>query len=419
MRIGIFNVKYSPNLGDGIIAECLEATLRSLLPGAAVFSMDLAGREDYGQGLDRSRSVVLPILQSLPGAARRVLMETILGFVLRRRLQPRWRRRLADCDAVILGGGQLIADADLNFPLKLSAAAAEGRRLGLPIAVFAVGVAPQWSERGRKLLQSVFSPEHVAHVAVRDERSRENLTRLLGRSPLSPSVCRDPGLLASEVYPHSPGQPGAAPVVGLGITHPAVLRHHAEEPTQPSKDMIELYAEIVRALLRAGYHIVCFTNGSGEDEECLAATRARLGSDHLPGGRLTFAERPRRPSDLARLIAGVDAVLAHRLHANILAYAYAKPHLGFRWDAKLPAFFDSVGRSEYAISLADTPPDTVIPLLRKALHQGIDAATHAAVVAETRESIRLLAYALCAAVTACGLMGAPVARGRTRSVQAG
>ena len=44
MKIALLNVKFSPNLGDGLLSECLERELAEALPGATVVSIDLAGR---------------------------------------------------------------------------------------------------------------------------------------------------------------------------------------------------------------------------------------------------------------------------------------------------------------------------------------------------------------------------------------
>ena len=41
MIIGVLNVRYSPNLGDGLLAECLEAELRSIRPGIETRSIAL------------------------------------------------------------------------------------------------------------------------------------------------------------------------------------------------------------------------------------------------------------------------------------------------------------------------------------------------------------------------------------------
>ncbi|XZQ27947.1 hypothetical protein ACTTAL_10305 [Rhodobacter capsulatus] len=66
--IRLMNVKFSPNLGDGLLSDCLEAGLRAR--GAAAGSIDLAARTGYGQGL-AGRGRVLRLLEAMPpGAAR-------------------------------------------------------------------------------------------------------------------------------------------------------------------------------------------------------------------------------------------------------------------------------------------------------------------------------------------------------------
>ncbi|MEL6386946.1 MAG: polysaccharide pyruvyl transferase family protein, partial [Pseudomonadota bacterium] len=70
MKLCIFNVKYSPNLGDGVIADCLEAALRRHLPGADIQSCDLAGRTAFGEGLNRSRALAMRTLDMTPGPLR-------------------------------------------------------------------------------------------------------------------------------------------------------------------------------------------------------------------------------------------------------------------------------------------------------------------------------------------------------------
>ena len=65
MKIVLFNVKYSPNLGDGVIAECLEAALRAQT-GAEVLSLDLAGRTTYGAARHAARGAAIRLLRHLP-----------------------------------------------------------------------------------------------------------------------------------------------------------------------------------------------------------------------------------------------------------------------------------------------------------------------------------------------------------------
>ncbi len=114
MRVGVFNVKYSPNLGDGLLSECLEAELVRAIPGLSIASFDLAGRTDYGAG-GRFRGAALSLLQSSPTPVRQRVASLMLGRAMQR-LAPTWRERLADVDVAVTGGGNLFSDADLNFP---------------------------------------------------------------------------------------------------------------------------------------------------------------------------------------------------------------------------------------------------------------------------------------------------------------
>lgn len=82
-----------------------------------------------------------------PAPPRRIALAALVQLRLRRHV----RTRLAGCDAVVLGGGNLLTDADLNFPMKIAGALAQAARLRLPVAVNGVGANRQWSEAGRRL----------------------------------------------------------------------------------------------------------------------------------------------------------------------------------------------------------------------------------------------------------------------------
>src|SRR5476651_401495 len=107
VRVALFNVKYSQNLGDGLLTECLE---RELVEGGdlQVTSLDLAGRTDYDAGV-RNRRATLAILNASPAPLRRAMVRAALGPGLSRTLRPRWRRQFAEIDAVVLGGGNLLS----------------------------------------------------------------------------------------------------------------------------------------------------------------------------------------------------------------------------------------------------------------------------------------------------------------------
>ena len=388
MIINLFNVKYSPNLGDGVIAECLEAEIRRCIPNAVVRSIDLAGRTTWLPPQNsRFRAAALSTLRRLPRWASNYVVKLALGQKLRRSLQPLWSKQLAEASFVIFGGGQLFQDPDLNFPLKLAAANEACRSQNLKKAIYSVGVSRCHSPRGRNLLRGLLDDPDTIHIGVRDENSINNLSALSNRTGV---LTPDPGLLASRFWPSESVKARANLTIGLGITHPSVLMHHAERSSQFS-DYVSLYQQTIQSLLSSGFDVVCFSNGAGEDERLLREILLESQPPKKWDGRVQLAPRAAHPRELARLISQFDAVIAHRLHTNILAYSYRVPHIGLAWDPKLQAFFDSVDRDKFHITLDDPNSRSIASRVIEALEAGISTQIHSRTLDLSADSIAKLA----------------------------
>jgi polysaccharide pyruvyl transferase WcaK-like protein len=380
MKVVTFNVKYSPNLGDGVIAECLEAELGRRLPDISIEALDLAGRTDRdGRARLGLRVLALKALQMMPVILRDVLVEAGLRLQMRRKCRPAWREALRDADLAIVGGGQLIQDGDLNFPVKLSIVAAECKRNNVPIALFGLGVAESRSGRGAALISALLHADQLVFAGVRDG---DSANRLRQRRVKGIVVTPDPGLMSSQVWPSSVGRQRKRPVVGLGITHPVILKHHGEGKFDDTTIM-DLYRSLIRRLLASGYDVTCFSNGAREDQACLDRVVGSFGDDD----GLTRAPDCRTPRELAELVGSFDAVIAHRLHACILAYSYRVAHVGLSWDAKLAAFFANVGRSRYLVQFSENAVQLMPELLAAARAETICDVQHKRVLALTGASI--------------------------------
>jgi len=402
MKIALFNVKYSQNLGDGLLTECLERELAGTAQ-LDVTSCDLAGRVGYDSGL-RNRKAVLTVLSLCPAPVRRALVRAALTPTLERTLRPRWRRELASADAVVIGGGHLLSDQDLNFPLKLRAALSEVKAAGLPTAVFGVGVSDDWSAPGKALFNQAFRGVDLVHVAVRDERSRQAWGRQMAPATETPAeLCFDPGVLAARHYPVAPRRDRGT-LVALGLMDPLALRYHSASTRLTEAGYRDWLAQLVRELAGRGWKVALFTNGSQEDRQFLAKAAPQLTA--AAPGQVSVAPDFAKPADLAEFISAADLLLAHRLHANIAAFAFARPHIGFAWDPKVEAFFGATGRQQYVVPAVLTSPADTAGLAAAALGEGIDAAVHQRIVARARGDVAQLRAALCDAV-----MGA--AAGRT------
>ncbi len=376
MRIVQFGLPYSPNLGDGVIADCFAHGVAEVAPGASVTAIDLSGRDGFGAEVVANRTRALAVLRRLPRPARHAVVQARLEQVLRR-VAPGWRTALEGADLAVIGGGQLFSDADLNFPVKVAWAAQLSREAGRPVAIHAAGVAANWSRRGAELYARLLAAD-LRGVGLRDGPSIAAWRRQMGGRGPAPHLARDPGLLAAGCY----GPVRADGRVGVCVAAPEILSYHGEAGGAAG---VGFFEGLVRALLAEGHALRLFSNGAEEDAAALAALAKRLGAE-IAGGRVEVAPRPVRPRQLAETVAGCRAVVAHRLHACILAFAYGRPVLGLGWDRKVESFFASVG-AEAAFSPAGETAPAVAARLGRAMEAGPDPAARQAAVAEARAAI--------------------------------
>jgi polysaccharide pyruvyl transferase WcaK-like protein len=405
MNIIILNMKYSNNLGDGVIAECLETQLASV-PGLNVQSIDLGGREFYGDyGLtsartpaQRAKSILAPIYRKLPAALRCAVARKFAEIVLANRLRSRWAGQLKNCEAVILGGGHIFSDVDLYFPMRIHAALKEVRARGLPLAVCGVGVSNDWSAEAHRLFNDALAGNKLVYVAVRDGLSQRNWQSHFGQ-PV-PVVCRDPGLLACDTYPTAASSKAdGKKTIGIGVMDDGAVSRYGGKSPYSTRSYEQVFFETASRLQALGHRVVFFTNGAPEDERLKDRIAKRVAAAPELKGDITFTPRFGKPRDLVQLIAGLDGLIAHRLHANIVAYSFGVPHVGLGWGAerlergwgaKLVSFFSSVGRQDYLLQPPTATPEELVAKIITAMEVGIDADAHHRVLVEARQQTQAL-----------------------------
>lgn len=387
MKVLVFNVKYSENLGDGILAQCLEREL-SQRGRISVETIDLAGRKDFGER-HGDRRLLLGMLARLPKATRRAAVKGALGRLLPR-LKADWRQRMAGADAIVIGGGNLFQDDDLNFPLKIAAVLDCACEAGVPVAIHAVGVSRDWSHEADRLFGRL-PWNRLKQISVRDAGARANWLHHFGDRQRV-DVCPDPGLLARDLIAAENRQTEAGPVA-VCVTHPLVLARHASLPCSQIPFLSAAHYEaLATALVANGHEVLLFTNGACEDQRFLDGVMARKGCAMLAAkGAVRAASRPALPEELVALIAGASAVVAHRLHACIVAYSLARPHVGLGWDMKVESFFESVGRTRYFLRGAETNVERTVALVTGAIAEGIDPEAHARHLAGAKLAVARLA----------------------------
>lgn len=393
MNVKLLNVKYSPNVGDGLLVDCLEEQLRTGSGMPATSSVDLAGRTAYRASSAVHREKMMWVLESVPAVIRPRLARAGLSAKLALGLRSHYRRELADADAVVVGGGNLLSDQDLNFPMKIVAALGEAARLKARVAIYGCGVAGNWSRVGREMLCASLKANPPVFTAVRDDASKRNWDALFSvAAGAEAKIVHDPGILASSVHRfEAPSAPSVRPTVAIGIMSSLAIRYHGFQSLS-TEDLARWYLGLVDEMIDEGFDICLFTNGSPEDQRFADSLWAML-SQHPALARIQLAA-VQMPVDLCRVIFMADAVVAFRMHALIAAYSYGKPFVALKWDVKVDAFLRTVDLGENIADVSTTRPDELARMLIRILQGGTDRERLANTMADTRRGIDELASSL-------------------------
>jgi len=399
VKIVFINVKYSPNLGDGVISECLENALRKRLDNIEIVNCDLAGRTEFSARRNLMRSIALSVLPHLPHRIKGVVVKHLLEDTVRRSLMPIYKKQMDNADIAIFGGGQILADADLNFPMKVAAAAAVARENGQIIAIHGVGVGEVWSHLGGMLFREAFSGYPLAWTSVRDELSMKRWrSHFAGADIPNPHLSFDPGLLAQETYGPVNGDGRAGknrPRIGLCITSPATLKLHFDggDTLEAPVDKT-FYRDTVNALAERGLEILLFTNGAADDESFLRKCFPRPFLRNFETNQISIAARSIEPANLVDTIRNCDGIIAHRLHANIIAYSYKIPHVGLGLNRKVDQFFFSAGRSNFVLGPDQLEPNLIAQKMQEALEVEIPDEAHKVLTKQIHEDLNMFAAAI-------------------------
>jgi polysaccharide pyruvyl transferase WcaK-like protein len=170
------------------------------------------------------------------------------------------------------------------------------------------------------------------------------------------------------------------------------VNYHSSLNTSGS-ELAGWYVAVCERLRGEGRTLLTFTNGSPEDELFLDAIAPRL-ELACQGSfvRRTVAD----PTQLAVLIAGLDVLVAHRMHALIAGYSYGVPIFALQWDRKVDAFMRSIGADSFIAPARAVTVESVATAVRGLLQppRQISEERRAAVLGAAFADVEGLASAL-------------------------
>ncbi|MCF3122857.1 polysaccharide pyruvyl transferase family protein [Streptomyces arenae] len=354
VRVGVFGLLGSGNLGNDGSLEAVLGHLRAEHPKAAVDA--LCGGPEAVAARYRIPATRLHWYRGEYRTASRAgaVAGKGLGKLVDVFRTAAWVRRH---DVVIVPGmGVLEATLPLRpwgFPYALFLLCASGRLFGTRVALVGVGAAPIGNRPTRALVR--WSARLATYRSYRDTLSRDAM-RAMGVD-----TTRD------EVYPDLafalPTPPAGAPSERPGPVCVGVMDFHGgNDDRARAEEIHRRYLEgttrFVRALVEEGRPVRLLT-GDACDAPVVAAILDAVGSP------LVTAAEAASLADLMKETAAADTVVATRYHNLVCALKVGTPTLALSYAAKSDALMDRMGLGEFRHPARDVDADRLLEQFRE------------------------------------------------------
>ncbi|WP_397473707.1 polysaccharide pyruvyl transferase family protein [Pusillimonas sp.] len=376
MKQTLFIGEYSSrNVGDGIIKMAMEKLCRQYhLPAAF---RDFTGGATK-VAAEPSLSGIAPAndrppAQSIPHRIKSALLRlsvvnyavaVLFYFTRYRRIAANYR--VEEYRQVVIGGGNLLMDNFLNFPLLILCIVRQCERRRVPVKLFSVGAGKSYSWVGRQIMARIVQSDSVESIVCRDGNTY-SLIKEIGEEEVDQKIiCGfDSGLYLDRCD----ALVRRTETVGLGVIAPTVLKTVTpDHPMSDTRQAVQWWDALIEELARevGAERIEIFSNGSAVDNAFARFLWLEL-SPKYPG--LSVFTSVRSSSDLIQRIGSYQALAAYRMHAAVTAMALDVPVVGFEWDPKVLQMFTYCGKRHACIAAVDfhayLPQDIVATLLEE------------------------------------------------------
>ncbi len=348
MKVAVVGEIFSPNLGDGVIFECIRHLFAAR--GVEVVALDFGMRTGWS---DEPAPPAAPEAGGVRRAAQFVVRRSRLvrrgltasrWYLRQRRVHSlRWERVVRECDAVVIGGGHLLVDIGFTFAPRIAEIVRLAEKHGKPVAFFACGAGSRWGRVATRIYGHALN--YASYVSVRDHVSAAAVRKVLkpGREVV---VHADPGFATAAAYPPAARREGAT--VGFGAQPVQHIRNHVPELRDlDERAYHDFWAAVGAEVEKTGATVELFSNGTAEDQAEAESLHRHLTAAGL---RPRLAPRPRVPAELVERIGGYDALLCTRMHAGIVGFSMGARVVPISWDRKVDNVWDFMGRGEAVLA---------------------------------------------------------------------
>ena len=267
-------------------------------------------------------------------------------------------------DAVIFAGGGLIKYQVEDFYTSIIEILAQAQKYNIPVLFNSVGVENYDYNDNRCLaLKEAVNQECVKSISIRDDIDTF-LNNYLTNKNLSVSSVFDPAVWSDKVYKKDL-KPSAKAYIGLGVAREALFTDYGKNIDK--QYMLDYWKNVALLLEEKGYKWKIFTNGAFLDEVFAKEVLAYIGHGEI-------MPRPLVANNLVKTINEFEAIIATRMHSNIVAYSLGITSIGLIWNDKLRMWGEKTGYPKRFIHPENLNAENTIAALESALKQGCSGA---------------------------------------------
>lgn len=239
------------------------------------------------------------------------------------------KNAIQECDALVFPGGSIFQDVtSVKSVAYYSKLVSEAKKANKRVIMLGQGVGPLTSWTGKRMGAAAFNAADI--LTVRDPMSVSAL-KALGVNQL-PRVTADSAFLLPPPVEReeSSTQFGVAGMKTIGLS----ARPWGKDK---NKTVISVFGDIIKLMTQNGYVPVLMPMDSAEDG-ALGEAIAKL-----HGGKVPELKGLTTPMQFQQRVGRMEAVVAMRLHAGILASTMGIPPFMISYDPKVTAFANVMG----------------------------------------------------------------------------
>lgn len=223
-------------------------------------------------------------------------------------------------DAVVFAGGSIFQDVtSVRSAMFYANLVSKAKKAGKKVFLVGQGVGPLTKFLSKRAAIGAFNMADM--IVVRDPASAQTLRDLGVKRPVR--VGADPAFLL---------RPSSSEEQSYGVADRKSIGLAPRAFGKSPKEAVALFGEFTRLVFQANYMPIMIPMDKNEDGPLIQAI-----SD-AQGGKIPDLRKVQRPQDLQARLKRMEAVVAVRLHASVLAATVGTPALMISYDPKVSAF---------------------------------------------------------------------------------